>query len=83
MASKKEAWLLIAHCVRVIFKLLHNAWLSGSHWTPEAGDGDVQLVWVQLQCHQVMHELHVAGSSAHPALSHVLNLHLHGIEVEI
>jgi hypothetical protein len=51
MASEKEAWSLIAHCVWVIFKLLHDAQLSGSQWTPEAGDGDVQLVWAQLQCH--------------------------------
>ena len=77
MASNKEAWSLIAHCcIRVIFKLLRNARSSGSRWTPEAGDGDVQLVWAQLQCHRVMHELRSAGFSAHPALSHVLNLHL-------
>lgn len=76
MACEKEAWSLITHCVRVIFKLLRDAQLSGSHWTPEASDGDVQLVWAQLQCHQVMHKLRVAGFSAHPVLSHVLNLHL-------
>jgi hypothetical protein len=76
MASEKEAWSLIAHCVRVVFKLLRDARSSGSRWTPEAGDGDVQLVWAQLQCHRVMHELRAAGFSAHPALSHVLNLHL-------
>jgi hypothetical protein len=44
MASDKEALSLIAHCMRVIFKLLCDARSSGSRWTPEARDGDVQLV---------------------------------------
>jgi hypothetical protein len=75
-ASEKEAWALIAHCVRVIFKLLRDARSSGLRWTPEAPEGDVQLVWAQLQCHRAMAGLQGVGFSAHPALSHVLNLHL-------
>jgi hypothetical protein len=43
---------------------------------PEEGGGDVELVWAQLQCHRVMDELRTAGFGAHPALSHVLNLHI-------
>jgi hypothetical protein len=40
------------------------------------GTSDEQLVWAQLQCHRVMAELRAVGFGAHPALSHVLNLHL-------
>jgi hypothetical protein len=75
-SSEKEAWALISHCVRVVFKLLRDARSSGSRWTPEAPDGDVQLIWAQLQCHRVMNDLRGTGFGAHPALSHVLNLHL-------
>jgi hypothetical protein len=75
-ASEKEAWALISHCIRVIFKLLRDARSSGARWTPEDGGGDVELVWAQLQCHRVMSELQTAGFGAHPALSHVLNLHI-------
>ena len=74
MASEAEAWSLISHCVRVVFKLLRDARSSGARWTTETRD--VKLVWAQMQCHRVMEELRVAQFSAHPALSHVLNLHL-------
>jgi hypothetical protein len=60
-ASKKEAWALIAHCVHVIFKLLRDACSSGLWWSPESVDGDVQLVWAHLQCHQVMSDLRAVG----------------------
>jgi hypothetical protein len=74
MASEKEAWSLISHCVRVIFKLLRDARASGARWTEETRDA--QLVWAQFQCHRLMEELRLAQFSSHPALSHVLNLHL-------
>jgi hypothetical protein len=74
MASEKEAWSLISHCVRVIFKLLRDARSAGARWTDETRDA--QMVWAQFQCHRLMEELRLAQFSAHPALSHVLNLHL-------
>jgi hypothetical protein len=34
-------------------------------------------MWAQLQCHRViMTKLRIVGFGAHPALGHVLNLHL-------
>jgi hypothetical protein len=74
MSSEKEAWALLSHCVRVVFKLLRDARSSGARWTP--GTSDEQLVWAQVQCHRVMEEIRSLGFGAHPALSHVLNLHL-------
>jgi BMFP domain-containing protein YqiC len=74
MALEKEAWSLISHCVRVIFKLLRDARSSGARWMAETRDA--QMVWAQFQCHRLMEELRLAQFSAHPALSHVLNLHL-------
>ena len=50
-ASEKEAWALISHCVRVVFKLLRDGHSSRARWTPEEGGGDVELAWAQLQCH--------------------------------
>ena len=74
MSSEKEAWALLSHCVRVVFKLLRDARASGARWTP--GTSDEQLVWAQMQCHRVMDDIRSIGFGAHPALSHVLNLHL-------
>jgi hypothetical protein len=74
MASEKEAWSLISHFVRVIFKLLRDSGSSGARWTAETRDA--QMVWAQFQRHRLMEELWMAQFSAHPALSHVLNLHL-------
>lgn len=37
---------------------------------------NAQMVWAQFQCHRLMEELRLAQFSVHPALSHVLNLHL-------
>jgi hypothetical protein len=75
MESEKETWSLISHCVRVVFQLLRDAHSSGLWYTAETRDA--QLVWAQIQCHQVMDALRLAQFSAHPPLSHVLNLHLH------
>lgn len=33
-------------------------------------------MWAQLQCHCVMTELRIVGFGTHPALGHILNLHL-------
>lgn len=33
-------------------------------------------MWAQIQCHRAMEDLRSIGFGAHPALSHVLNLHL-------
>jgi hypothetical protein len=74
MALEKEAWSLISHCIRVIFKLLRNLRSSGARST--VGTRDAQMVWAQFQCHRLMEELWLAQFNAHPALSYVLNLHL-------
>jgi hypothetical protein len=74
MALEKEAWSLISHCVRVILKLLRDLRSSGARWTVETREA--QMVWAQFQYHRLMEELRLAQFSAHPALSHVLNLHL-------
>jgi hypothetical protein len=75
-ATEKEAWALMAHCVQVIFKLLRDAQSSGTRWTLEDPNGDIQLIWAQLQSHKVMNELKIVGFGAHPALGHAWNLHL-------
>ena len=59
----------------VIFMLCHRI-LSASKQHCSAGGGDVQVVWAQLPCQRVMYELCSTRFAAHPALSHVLNLHL-------
>jgi hypothetical protein len=41
MASEKEAWSLISHCVWVTFKLLRDSRSLGAHWTDETRDAQM------------------------------------------
>jgi hypothetical protein len=61
--------------VREIFAYLHEARLPGRGiLTPE--ERPVAILWGSLQAHKKMEELTKKQFSAHPLLSHVLNLHL-------
>jgi hypothetical protein len=73
--TEKECWEYVCHCVREIFAYLHEARLPGRGiLTPE--ERPVAILWGSLQAHKKMEELTKKQFSAHPLLSHVLNLHL-------
>jgi hypothetical protein len=65
----------VSHAVRTVMDMLHAA--QGPGRGP-FGPGEMpgKLLWGTLQEIGVMRELREANFSAHPALSHILNLHL-------
>jgi hypothetical protein len=70
-----EVWKLVCHCIRAIFKLMHEARLPGRG--PHAlGDQYGSVFWGALQTHSVIQELSSESFEAHPRLSHILNIHL-------
>jgi hypothetical protein len=73
--SEKECWEYVCHCVREIFSALHEARLPGRGLLT-ADERPVSVLWGALQAHKKMDELTKKQFSAHPLLSHVLNLHL-------
>ena len=73
-ADSKDAWKLLSHCIRTVFKELHKARMAGRG--PFIGDKCGAIVWGQMQAHKRMNEFTDNGFSADPTLSHILNLHL-------
>ena len=73
--SERECWEYVCHCVHEIFSVLHEARLpkQGLLTTDKR---PVSVLWGTLQAHKKMAELTTKQFSAHPLLSHVLNLHL-------
>jgi hypothetical protein len=74
--SKEHSWMLISHCVRAIFADLHEARIAGRGSYPKGIEAAAGIVWGSLQGLKRMQEYSALGFSAHPKLSHILNLHL-------
>jgi hypothetical protein len=65
----------ISHAVRTIMEMLHTTRAPGrGPFAP--GEMGTKIFWGTLQALGVMRELRAANFSAHPALSHILILHL-------
>jgi hypothetical protein len=73
--SEKECWQYVCHCVRQIFRTLHEARMPGRGFLSK-DERSVAIVWGALQAHKKVQSLMSQQFSAHPLLSHVLNLHL-------
>jgi hypothetical protein len=65
----------MSHAVRTICEMLHAAHAPGRGPYPP-GEKGARIFWGTLQALTVMRKLREANFSAHPALSHILNLHL-------
>jgi hypothetical protein len=73
--DEQETIQHMAHAIRTICEMLHAARAPGrGPFRP--GEKGVKIFWGTLQALGVMRELRMAKFSAHPALSHILNLHL-------
>jgi hypothetical protein len=73
--DEQETIQHMSHAIRTICEMLHAARAPGrGPFRP--GEKGVKIVWGTLQALVVMQELRMANFSAHPALSHILNLHL-------
>jgi hypothetical protein len=65
----------LSHAVRTILEMLHAARAPG-RGPFGAGEMGAKIFWGTLQALGVMRKFREANFSAHPALSHILNLHL-------
>jgi hypothetical protein len=65
----------MSHAVRTICEMLHAARAPGRGPYPP-GEKGARIFWGTLQALTVMRKLREANFSSHPALSHILNLHL-------
>jgi hypothetical protein len=74
--SEVECWGLIAHCVRAVFKDLHEARMPGRGPHMTADDRAASSTWGCFQAQLKMQEYEKVGFAAHPTLSHILNIHL-------
>ena len=74
--SEVECWGLISHCVRAVFEDLHEARMPGRGPHLTAEDRAASSIWGCFQSHRKMQEFEKVGFSAHPTLSHILNIHL-------
>ena len=72
--ESNDTWGLISHCVRAIFRELHNCRVTGRGPFPSGKSGPI--VWACLQSHLRMREFVDNGFSADAKLSHILNIHL-------
>jgi hypothetical protein len=73
--NKQEMIKHVSHAVHTVMGMLHAARGPGRG---AFGPGEMpgKLLWGTLQAIGVMRELREANFSSHPALSHILNLHL-------
>ena len=74
--SEVECWGLISHCVRAVFEDLHEARMPGRGPHLTVDDRAASSMWGCFQAHLKMQEFEKVGFSAHPTLSHILNIHL-------
>jgi len=74
MKTKKEVWALISACVRTILELLYEARSSGGKFTED--NKLERMTWGMLKARVVQDQLIKFNFSAHPAVSHTLNVHL-------
>jgi hypothetical protein len=75
--SRDHSGMLILHCVRAIFSDLHDARIAGRGGVYARGPAAVAaIVWGLLQGLKKMREYQRLSFSAHPRLSHIINLHL-------
>jgi hypothetical protein len=65
----------MSHVLRTMMEMLHAARAPGRGPYPPGKKG-ARIFWGTLQAVTVMRKLREANLSAHPALSHILNLHL-------
>ena len=69
-----KVWTLISHCVRTIFRELHEARVVGRGSFPLSKSG--LIVWACLNAHKRLREFLAKGFLADPKPSHILNHHL-------
>lgn len=70
--SSEDNWKYVSHCVRTIFEYLHDARKIGAGRNVHGS----YVMWACLQGRRAAAELMDKGFSGHPAVEHVLNIHM-------
>ena len=74
-AEAIEIWKLISHCMREVFAELRISCIVGcGPYLPE--DRPSSVSWGCIQGLNMTKEFYKLGFSAHPKMSHILNIHL-------
>jgi len=76
--SVDEAWLLVASCVRGIFRELRRVRIVAqeAEKLPDKATSCALFLWGSLQAHRIMDEFIVHSFEGHPVITPVINMHL-------
>jgi len=76
--SADEAWLLVASCVRGIFRELRRVRIVAqeAEKLPDKATSCALFLWGSLQAHRIMDEFIVHNFEGHPVITPVINMHL-------
>ena len=76
--SVEEAWLLVASCVRGMFKEFRRARIvaQNAETIADKGLSTAYSLWGSLQAHRVMKSFLIKNFESHPAITPIINMHL-------
>jgi len=83
--SETEAWLLVASCVRGIFRELRKARLvaQNAETISDSISSTGYFLWGALQAHRVMKSFITCNFESHPAITPIVNMHLFQFRVPL
>ena len=73
-----EAWLLVASCVRGVFRELRRVRIVAqeAEKIPDKATSRSLFLWGSLQAHRIMDEFLIHSFKGHPVITPVINMHL-------
>jgi len=76
--SSEEAWLLVASCVRGVFRELRRVRICAqeAEKIPDRPTSCALFLWGSLQAHRVMDQFLIHSFEGHPVITPVINMHL-------
>jgi len=85
--AAEEAWLLVASCVRAVFRELRRVRICAqeAEKLPDKGVSCALFLWGNLQAHRIMDQFLVHSFEGHPVITPVINMHLfqHRVPVSV
>ena len=82
-----EAWLLVASCVRAVFRELRRVRICAqeAEKLPDKGVSCALFLWGNLQAHRIMDQFLIHSFEGHPVITPVINMHLfqHRVPVSV
>ena len=83
--TSEEAWLLVASCIRGIFRELRRVRICAqeAEKLPDKATSCALFLWGSLQAHRVMDQFLIHSFEGHPVITPVINMHLFQYRVPI